>query len=59
MTEIFQEDPEPAEKKDGVLFLLVPSHSSFIQTLTKPQVHFKRYSKKEMNSLELPANIKW
>ncbi len=45
-------------KKDGVLFLLVPSHKFLYSNFDKAAGHFKRYSKKEMNSLELPADIK-
>lgn len=45
-------------KKDGVLFLLVPSHMFLYSNFDKAAGHFKRYAKKDMNSAELPSGIK-
>ncbi len=45
-------------KKNGVLFLLVPSHMFLYSNFDKAAGHFKRYAKKDMNSSDLPAEIK-
>lgn len=45
-------------KKNGVLFLLVPSHMFLYSNFDKAAGHFKRYAKKDMNSAELPSGIK-
>lgn len=44
-------------KKNGVLFLLVPSHKFLYSNFDKAAGHFKRYSKNEMNSLDLTPGI--
>lgn len=45
-------------KKNGVLFLLVPSHMFLYSNFDKAAGHFKRYAKKDMNSADLPSGIK-
>lgn len=45
-------------KKNGVLFLLVPSHMFLYSNFDKAAGHFKRYAKKDMNSAGLPSGIK-
>jgi len=44
-------------KKNGVLFLLVPSHKFLYSNFDKAAGHFKRYSKNEMNSLDITPDI--
>jgi len=44
-------------KKKGVLFLLVPSHKFLYSNFDKAAGHFKRYSKNEMNSLDITPDI--
>lgn len=44
-------------KKDGVLFLLVPSHKFLYSNFDIAAGHFKRYSKAMMNKFELPNDI--